>query len=66
MSIEKSNYIIENRTRNLSACSKVPGPTTLPPAPDVCVESVEVHSQEAELRLEFRHNMSRLILGVPL
>jgi hypothetical protein len=32
MSIEKSNYPIENRTRDLPACSIVPQPTTLPRA----------------------------------
>jgi hypothetical protein len=31
--IEKSNDLIENRTRNLPACNKVPRPTTLPRAP---------------------------------
>jgi hypothetical protein len=32
-SIEKSNDIIGNRTRDLLACSIVPQPTTLPRAP---------------------------------
>jgi hypothetical protein len=32
-SIEKSNDLIGNRTRDLPACSVVPQPTTLPPAP---------------------------------
>jgi hypothetical protein len=32
-SIEKSNDLIGNRTRNLPACSRVPQPTTLPHAP---------------------------------
>jgi hypothetical protein len=32
-SIEKSNDLIENRTRDLPACSVVPEPTTLPRAP---------------------------------
>jgi hypothetical protein len=31
--IEKSNYLIGNRTRDLPACSIVPQPTTLPRAP---------------------------------
>jgi hypothetical protein len=32
-SIEKSNELIGNRTRDLPACSIVPQPTTLPRAP---------------------------------
>jgi hypothetical protein len=32
MSIEKSNYLIGNRTRDLPACSVVPQPPTLPRA----------------------------------
>jgi hypothetical protein len=32
-SIKKSNYLIENRTSYLPACSIVPQPTTLPRAP---------------------------------
>jgi hypothetical protein len=35
MSIEKSNDLIGNRTRDHSACSIVPQPTTLPRAPAV-------------------------------
>jgi hypothetical protein len=33
MSIEKSNDLIGNRTRDIPACSIVPQPTTLPRAP---------------------------------
>jgi hypothetical protein len=32
--LKKSNYLIENRTRYLPACSIVPQPTTLPRVPD--------------------------------
>jgi hypothetical protein len=32
-SIEKSNDLMGNRTRDLPACNIVPQPTTLPPAP---------------------------------
>jgi hypothetical protein len=33
MSIEKSNDVMKNRTRDLPACSIVPQPITLPRAP---------------------------------
>ena len=35
MSMENSNYIIGNRTRDLPACSAVPQPTATPRAPNV-------------------------------
>jgi hypothetical protein len=35
MSIENSNHLIGNRTRDLPACSTVPQPTTIPRAPRV-------------------------------
>jgi hypothetical protein len=44
MSIEKSNDLIGNRTRDLPACSIVPQPTTLPRAPDSNQVSVEHRS----------------------
>jgi hypothetical protein len=33
-SIEKSNDLVGNRTRDFAACSIMPQPTTLPRAPD--------------------------------
>jgi hypothetical protein len=36
-SIEKSNYLMGNRNRDLSACSTVPQETTLPCAPGNCI-----------------------------
>jgi hypothetical protein len=38
-SIEKSNVLIGNRTRDLPACSIVPQPITLPLAPVNCVKN---------------------------
>jgi hypothetical protein len=39
-SIEKSNELIGNRTRDIPACSMVPQPTTLPHAPFFSTASV--------------------------
>jgi hypothetical protein len=40
--IGKSNYLIGNRIRNLSSCSIVPQPATLPRVPDK--ERVHIHA----------------------
>jgi hypothetical protein len=41
--LKKSNYLIGNRTRDLSACSRVPQPTTLPRAPGQQQASTQFH-----------------------
>jgi hypothetical protein len=43
-SIEKSNHFIGNRTRDLSACSIVPQPTTLPRVPLFAYIEVKEHT----------------------
>jgi hypothetical protein len=53
MSIEKSNGLIRNRTRDLPACSIVPQPTTLPRAP------IYNLGNENNCRNLFKHPMER-------
>jgi hypothetical protein len=43
-SIEKSNDLIGNRTRDIPACSRVPQPTSLPRTPLIKIDTV--HKQK--------------------
>jgi hypothetical protein len=53
-SIEKSNDLIRNRTRDLPACSIVPQPTTLPRDPTMGMYTVKCHIGTCDIQAPSR------------